>query len=146
MRHLDQQLDGLDPRAREPLRERVRPQQHRRADDLRRIRLADAARVAAQQAQLQLVDLVVGDRLRDEAAEAGVDAVGVLGGPLDERARRLHLTARLVGKADGRAVHGHLPDVLQPQVVPVQRVTQNHGSRLGASWASAGADAQRANP
>ena len=67
---------------------------------------------------------------RDEATEARVDAVGVLGRLVDERPRRLHLTARLVGEADGRAVHGYLPDVLQPQVVPVQRVTQNHAASL----------------
>ena len=131
---LDQQLDRLDPRAREPLRERVRPQQHRRAHDRRRVWLADTARVAAQQSQLELVDLVGGDGLGDEATEARVDAVRVLGRLVDERARGLHLTARLVGETDGRAVHCHLPDVLQPQVVPVQRVTGNHESILGASW------------
>ena len=52
---LDEQLDGLDARARAALRERVRAQQHRRAHDLARVRLADAARVAAQQAELELV-------------------------------------------------------------------------------------------
>ena len=133
----DQQLDRLDPRARVALRERVRPQQHRRADDAGRIGLADAARVAAQQAELELVDAVVGDRLGDEAAEARVDAVGVLGRLLDERTGRLHLTARLVGEADGRAVHGDLPDVLQPEVVPGQRVTRDHAAslaRLSGAW------------
>jgi hypothetical protein len=35
--------------------------------------------MAAQQAELELVNAVVGDRLRDEATEARVDAVGVLG-------------------------------------------------------------------
>src|SRR5205809_937681 len=43
---LEQQLDRLDPCARVPLRQCVRAQEHRRAHDLRRIRLADAARVA----------------------------------------------------------------------------------------------------
>ena len=47
---LDQQLDGLDLRARVPLRERVGAQQHRGTHDVVRIRLADAAGVAAQQA------------------------------------------------------------------------------------------------
>ena len=42
------------------------------------IRLAHAARVAAQQAELELLGRLVRDRLRDEPAEAGVDAVGVL--------------------------------------------------------------------
>ena len=54
------------------------------------IRLADAAGVAAQQAQLQLLGLLLRDRLRDEAAEAGVDPVGVLAPePVDERPRAL---------------------------------------------------------
>ena len=93
---LDQELDGLDPSAGIPLRERVRAQQHRRADDLVRIRLTDAARVAAQQPKLELLDLLVRDRLRHEPAEPRVDAVRVLAvnGPLDELARGLHLRAR----------------------------------------------------
>ena len=53
-RQREQQLDGLDPRARVALRERVRAQEHRGADDLVRIRVADAARVAAQQPELEL--------------------------------------------------------------------------------------------
>ena len=77
----DQELDRLDSRARVALGERVRAEQHRRAHDLVRVRLADAAGVAAEQAKLQLLDLVVRDRLRDEAAEPRVDAVGVLARP-----------------------------------------------------------------
>ena len=42
----NEQLDGLDARARVSLRERVRPEEHRRADDVVGIGLADAARVA----------------------------------------------------------------------------------------------------
>ena len=52
---LEQQLDGHDARAGEPLRERVRAQQHRRAHDVVGVRLADTARMAAQEAQLQLL-------------------------------------------------------------------------------------------
>ena len=85
---LEQQLDGLDARARVALGERVRAQQHRRAHDLVRVRLADAARVAAQQAQLELLGQLLRDRPRDEAAEAGVDAVGVLARCRARRARR----------------------------------------------------------
>ena len=95
---LDEQLDGLDARARVALRERVRAQQHRRAHDLGRIRVADAARVAAQEAELELLGQLLGDRLRDEAAEARVDAVRVLAravrGALDELARGAHPLAR----------------------------------------------------
>ena len=57
----EQQLDRLDPRARVALRERVRAQEHRRADDLVGVRLADAARVRAQEPQLQLPGLLLGD-------------------------------------------------------------------------------------
>ena len=129
---LDQQLDRLDVRARVALRERVRAQQHRRAHDLGRIGLPDAARMAAQQAQLQLLDLIVGDRLGDEAAEAGVDAVRVLGRLVDQRPGGPHARARLVGERDRRAVDGDLPDVVDPEVVPRQRVTRDHAeSSLG---------------
>ena len=79
---VDEQLHGLDPRARAALRERVRAQQHRRAHDLVRIRLADTARVASQQSQLKLLRELLRDRLGHEAAEAGVDAVGVLARPV----------------------------------------------------------------
>ena len=115
-------------RARVALRQRVRAQQHRGAHDLVRVRLADPARVATQEAQLQLFDLVLRNRLGDEAAEAGVDPVRVLRGLLDERARRGHLGARLVGEPDRNAVHRDLPDVLEPEVVPRQGRTRNHGS------------------
>ena len=62
--HRQQQLDGLDAGAGISLRDRVRAQHHRRADDVVGIRLAHAAGVAAQEPQLQLLGLVLGDRLR----------------------------------------------------------------------------------
>ena len=85
---LEQQLDELGPRAGAALGERVRAQQHRRADDLVRIRLADPAGVAAQEAELELLGQLLRDRLRDEAAEAGVHAVGVLARGRARRGRR----------------------------------------------------------
>ena len=127
---LDQQLDRLDARARVTLRERIRTKQHRGAHDVGRIRLPDAARMAAQQPQLQLLDLVVGDRLGHEAPEAGVDAVRVLGCLVHQRARRPHAPASLVGERDRRAVNGDLPDVVDPEVVPRQRVTRDHATSL----------------
>ena len=57
---LDEQLDHLDARARVALRERVRAQQHRGAHDLGRVRIADAARVAAKQPQLELLGQLLG--------------------------------------------------------------------------------------
>ena len=59
------------------------------------IRLAHPARVAAQETELELLGQLLRDRLRDEPAEAGVDAVGVLARAVrravDDRARRVHL-------------------------------------------------------
>ena len=61
-----------------PLCQRVGAQQHRGAGHVGRIGLTDAAGVAAEQPQLELVHLVVRDGLGDEPPKAGVDAVGVL--------------------------------------------------------------------
>ena len=62
------------------------------------IRHADAARVRAEQPQLQLLGLLLGDLLRDEPAEAGIHAVGVLVAPCATRwttcPRRVHPLAR----------------------------------------------------
>ena len=126
----DQELDRLDSRARVALGERVRAEKHRRADDLVRVRLAHSARMAAEQAKLQLLDLVVRDRLRDEAAKPRVDAVGVLAHPLDERACRLHPGPRLVRERHRHTVDGDLPDVLDPKVVPRQGGARNHATSL----------------
>ena len=48
----EHELDRLDTRSRVPLGERVRAEKHRRAHDLVRIRLADAARMRAEKSQL----------------------------------------------------------------------------------------------
>ena len=79
-----------------------------------RIRLADAARVRAEQAQLQLLGQLLRDLLRDEAAEAGVDAVGVLvravRGALDDaRAPRASARARRRRAARRRAARRRPP-------------------------------------
>ena len=100
---LDQQLHDLHAGSGIALRERVCPEQHRRAHDLRRIRLPDAAGVAAQEAELELLRLLCGDGLRDEPPEARVDAVRVLA--LAERhashdlARGAHAVSGLVRDA-----------------------------------------------
>ena len=109
---LDQKLHGHDARAGVALGERVGAQQHRRAHDLVRVRLADAARVAAQEPQLELLGQLLRNRARDEPPEAGVDAVGVLlvavRGALDELAGRAHAlprasSARAPSRVDGDA-------------------------------------------
>ena len=124
---LDQQLDGLDARARVALRERVRAQQHRGAHDLVRVRLADAAGVAAEEAQLELLGQLLRDRARDEAAEAGVDAVRVLLAPvrrlLDELARRAPSARAPRRQArPARPVDGDRPDVGESEIVAGQRL------------------------
>ena len=115
---LEQQLHRLDPRPRVALRERVRAQEHRRAHDCVGVRLADAARVRAEQPQLQLLRQLLGDLLRDETAEARVHAVGVLVGavcdPLDDLPRRPHVVSCALGERRGRApFDGDRPDVLE---------------------------------
>ena len=131
---LEQQLDELRPRAGAPLRERVRAQQHRRADDLVRVRVADAARVAAQQPELELLGQLLRDRLRDEAAEAGVDAVGVLARGRARRGRRRARaatirSARRVGERRRRALDRDRPDVVDGQVLAGEADRRSRGSR-----------------
>ena len=138
---LEQQLDRLDARARVALRERVRAQEHRRAHDLVRVRLADAAGVAAQEPELELLGQLLRDRARDEAAEARVDAVGVLlaavRGLLDELAGGAHALPRRVGERDRAGVDGDLPDVLERQIVARQRPALDHAASLSRTcWAA----------
>ena len=131
---LDQELDRLDARARVALRERVRAQQHRRAHDLGRVRLADAARVAAEEPQLELLGQLLRDRRRDEPAEPRVDPVGVLARPvrgaLDQLAGGAHPVSRRVGERDGRPLHGDVPDVVDREVFAAQRATLDHGASV----------------
>src|SRR5207247_10202797 len=119
-----QQLDRLDPRAGVPLRERIGAQQHRGADNLAGIRLPDTAGVTPQESQLELSRLLLGNRGRDEAPEAGIDPVRVLTRTvrraLDEVACGAHLRARLVGERRVRRLDCDRPDVLDPEIVSGQ--------------------------
>src|SRR5690349_8508371 len=118
---VEQELDGLDPRAGASLRKRVRAEEHRRAHDLVRVRVADTARVRAEQAKLQLLGQLLGNRAVDEAAEARVDAVRVLTASVrrafHELSSRAHLVARRAREADRHAVDGDRPYVRDHQVV-----------------------------
>ena len=120
----EQKLDRLDARTRRAFRERVGAEDHRGADDLAGVRLADAAGVAPQQPQLQLLGQLFGDGLRDEPAEAGVDPVGVLAravrGAFDQLTRCAHLRARLVGERDAGFAVGDRAHVFDPEIVPGQ--------------------------
>ena len=99
---LDEELDGLDARTREPLGERVRAQQHRRAHDLVGIGLADAARMAAEKAQLELLGELLRDVRGDEPAETRIHAVRVLAAHLlDQPARSRHPVAGRVAERRG---------------------------------------------
>src|SRR4029078_2335389 len=129
--HAEGELVRLDARPPEALGERVRAKEHRRADDLVRVRVADAACVAAEQSQLQVGSLLRRDRLRDEPPEAGVDAVGVVAdlrlekGTRRGRSRppRLSERRRTPGDRD-------VPDVRDRKVLPGQLDSVRHGASL----------------
>ena len=135
----EQQLHRLDARSRVALGEGVRAQKHRRADDLVGIRVADSARMRPQQAQLELRGLLLGNRDSDEAAEAGVDAVGVLAasvrGSLDELAGGNHALPRLVGQLGPRTIDRDGPHVVDGQVFAreADRRPLRHQASLGRS-------------
>ena len=106
---------------------RILEASHRGADDFGRIGLADPAGMAAQQAKLELLGLGLRDRLRHEAPEAGVDAVGVLVPHLSE-----YLTSCVHPRASALCEHGlapvesHRPHVADDQVVAGQRQRLAH--------------------
>jgi len=120
----DEQLHQLSAHAGGALRERVRAEERRRADNLVREGLADAAGVAAQQPELKLLRLLFRDRFRDETAEAGVDPVRVLarsvGRPLDQFPRRAHLRSRVVRERGGGGAVRDCPHVAETEIVPGQ--------------------------
>ena len=130
----DHQLDRLDPRAGVALRQSVRAQEHRGPHDLVRIGLTDSARVATEKAHLELVRHLFGNPLRDEPAEAGVDAVGVLllpvGRPGDELARCTHAAAGRVRELRLRTLDRDRPDVVDRQVVAREGARVDHATSV----------------
>ncbi len=127
----NEQLDGLDAGARVSLRERVRPEEHRPADDVVRIGLADAARVAPEKPQLKLGGLLGWDRLGDEAPEAGVDAVRVVADlGLEERACPRDSLAPARPERDRPTLDGDVPDVGDRQIVASQLDRGRHAASL----------------
>ena len=105
-------------------------------------RVPDPAGVAAQQTQLQLLGQLLGDRLGHEAAEARVDAVGVLAravrGAVDDCPRRVHARARRVGERRVGVLHRNRPDVLDGQVLTGEpdRRAWGHGGESSQPRAS----------
>ena len=99
----EQRVDGRQPDARVAAREHVGAEQHHRAHGVRRERLADAGRVAAQQVGLQPVERVGLDADLRERAEPGVDAVdGLAAGGLaiDDGTGAVDAVARRVSQRD----------------------------------------------
>jgi uracil-DNA glycosylase len=117
----EEQLNRLDPRPGVALRERIRPEEQRRPDHLVGIRRAHAARVRAEEPQLELLGLLLGNCDRDETAEAGVDAVRVLtravGDALDELPRGAHLLPCRIGQLGAHPVDSDRPDVVDRQIL-----------------------------
>ena len=133
----EQQLDRRDVRAGEPLCERVRAQEHRRADDVVRIRLADAARMAAQEAELELLAELLRDVSRDEPAEAGVHAVRVLAlDPVDEGSRGPHALLRRAGEGRRQPIDRDRPHVGNGEVLSRQDDRTGHSASLERSTRS----------
>src|SRR5207244_12949055 len=87
-------------------------------------RSADLAGMASQQTQLQLLRLLLGDRLRDETTEAGVDPVGVLACPVrrsfHELAGGAHLGASIFRQGGVGSAEGDRPDVVDPEILSGQ--------------------------
>ena len=93
----DERVERLDSDAGVALREHIRTQRHDRAHDRRRQRFADARGVAAQQIQLEAIELVGWNRDVGQRAEAGVHAVDGAAGRrmrVDDRARPAHAVTR----------------------------------------------------
>ncbi len=136
----DKQRDELDTRARVPLGERVRAQQHGGADDLLGIGLADAARMTAQQAELELPGELRRDLLGDELAEARVDAVRMLalavGRARDDLARRAHPLDRVRRERSGCVFEGDSPDVLGGELLAGERDRLRHEPSLVSASSS----------
>ena len=132
---VEQPLGDLRTSSRVPLRERVGAHEQRGADDLVGVRLADAARMAAQQPELELLGQLSRHARRDEPPESRGHAVGrpfCRNRPVDDFSRRSHLLAGRVVELCGGALDRDLPDVGGGEVLTCQA---DHG-RLGHRVAS----------
>ncbi len=133
---IEQPFDEERPAAGVAERERVRPEQEHRANDLARQRLADAGGMAHQEVLLEPLRVGRRDELRREVAEPGRDAVDDLAAgdeAVDQVARLLHPAARGLVEDDGGAVAGDRLDVGDRQVGPRQddRVGRDGALRVG---------------
>ena len=129
--HRYEQVDRLDTRTRVALCERVRPKQHRGADNLVRVRLADAAGVTAQQPQLELLRLLGRNGLGDEAPESRVDAVGVVADlGLEKRPRCGDAAPALLTEERRPPFDRDLPHIGDRQVLARQLDSVRHAASL----------------
>ena len=130
-KHRDEQLDRLDAGARVTLCQRVRAQEHRRAHDVVGVWIADATGMASEQPQLELGRLLGRDRLRDEPAEPGVDAVRMVSDlRLEERARRRRPLSATRTQRNVPAPDRDVPDVPDREVVTRELDHGRHGASL----------------
>ena len=88
--------------------------------------------MAPEQPELKLGRQLLGNRPRDEPAEAGVDPISVLirpvGGTLDDRAGSNDLLARAIAQGRVRPIDRNRPNVVDRQVFAGQsdRGAQGH--------------------
>src|SRR4029077_536230 len=80
------------------------------------------------------------DRLRDEPAEAGVDAVGVITHlRLEERPRGGAALASLCAEEGRATTYGDVPDIADLEALPGQLQSGRHGASLDARRAMSAA-------
>jgi hypothetical protein len=129
----EEQLRDLYTRPGDTGRQAICPEHERRPDDLVRIRIAHTAGMAAQEPDLELVDELSRDRLRDQPTEPGVDAVGAFrggGGALHDLARGAHPLSCRLRQLGPRTVDRDGPDMVDLEVVAGEDLGLDHGRTL----------------
>ncbi len=142
VQEVQERLDDPRPHTRVAARQDMGSQQHQGARRLGRERRSDAGAVAADQIQLQRLELIMRDAHVLEVAEAGVDSVDLLAAredPLHQGVRPLHPPPRIRGEADVGPAAGDRRDLLKPQSLAVQDdAGHGRGPRPGACQRVAG--------
>ncbi len=126
--HVPHQLQQLDPHAAVALDERVEPHRQHGDGDVGLHRLAETGRVAADQVDLQRLDLVVVDDLVAHRAERGVDAVD------DPLGRDLLFQESPAGPAaferSGRERHAAIADADRDDLLDGEGLSVEHDCRV----------------
>jgi hypothetical protein len=129
IQELDEQLERVQPDAREPLGQHVGSQRHGCADDRHRQRVADAGGMTAEQIGLQLGERLGRNFHLGKVAEAGVDAVGRLVSMrefVDQRAGGTDARAGCVSDMHRRRVVGDGEHLLERQAGAVKLNCKRH--------------------